>query len=119
MRAHRLNALSDVVGLACGADHCLAWTSTGTAQRMPLRLLPPDHLDLGDDIGIGEFVVLGASGGLRIGSRVMIRDIRWLCRGTACRSTCRSRSEARLDRRRSLDRSPRRRTARRNGRSGS
>jgi acetyltransferase-like isoleucine patch superfamily enzyme len=40
--------------------------------RMPVVVYHPEHLELGDDIGIGEFVVLRASGGLRIGSRVMI-----------------------------------------------
>ena len=32
----------------------------------------PEELELGDQVDIGEFVVLRASGGLRIGSRVLI-----------------------------------------------
>lgn len=40
--------------------------------RQPVLVYHPENLELGDDIGIAEYVVLRASGGLRIGSRVLI-----------------------------------------------
>jgi acetyltransferase-like isoleucine patch superfamily enzyme len=40
--------------------------------RMPVFVYHPQNLELGDDIGIGEYVMLRASGGLRLGSRVLI-----------------------------------------------
>jgi acetyltransferase-like isoleucine patch superfamily enzyme len=40
--------------------------------RMPVVIYHPESLTLGDSIDIGEFVVLRASGGLRIGDRVLV-----------------------------------------------
>ena len=40
--------------------------------RMPLVVYHPEHLSLGDSVDIGEFAVLRASGGLRIGDRVLV-----------------------------------------------
>lgn len=40
--------------------------------RMPVVVYHPDGLSLGNDVDIGEFVVLRASGGLTIGHRVLI-----------------------------------------------
>jgi galactoside O-acetyltransferase len=40
--------------------------------RMPVAVYHPEHLSLGSDIDIGEFSVLRASGGMRIGDRVLI-----------------------------------------------
>lgn len=40
--------------------------------RMPVVVYHPEGLSLGSSVDIGEFVVLRASGGLRIGDRVLI-----------------------------------------------
>lgn len=40
--------------------------------RMPVVIYHPEGLTLGNSIDIGEFVVLRASGGLRIGDRVLV-----------------------------------------------
>lgn len=40
--------------------------------RMPVVVYDPHHLSVGSDVDIGEFVVLRASGGLVIGSRVLV-----------------------------------------------
>jgi acetyltransferase-like isoleucine patch superfamily enzyme len=40
--------------------------------RMPLVIYHPENLSLGDSVDIGEFAVLRASGGLRIGDRVLV-----------------------------------------------
>jgi acetyltransferase-like isoleucine patch superfamily enzyme len=40
--------------------------------RMPVVIYHPEHLTLGRQVDIGEFVMLRASGGLRIGDRVLI-----------------------------------------------
>lgn len=40
--------------------------------RMPIVIYSPEQLTLGDQVDIGEFTHLRASGGLRIGSRVLI-----------------------------------------------
>jgi galactoside O-acetyltransferase len=40
--------------------------------RMPLVVYQPENLTFGDDVDVGEFCVLRASGGLTIGSRVLI-----------------------------------------------
>ena len=40
--------------------------------RMPVVVYEPEQLELGDDVDIGELCVLRASGGLVIGSRVLI-----------------------------------------------
>jgi acetyltransferase-like isoleucine patch superfamily enzyme len=39
---------------------------------MPVIIYHPEGLSLGDEVDVGEFVVLRASGGLTIGSRVLI-----------------------------------------------
>jgi acetyltransferase-like isoleucine patch superfamily enzyme len=39
---------------------------------MPVVVYQPERLVIGDDVDIGEFTVLRASGGLTIGSRVLI-----------------------------------------------
>jgi len=39
---------------------------------MPVVIYHPERLALGNEIDIGEFVVLRASGGLRIGDRVLV-----------------------------------------------
>ena len=40
--------------------------------RMPVVVYAPEHLTLGSQVDVGEFVVLRANGGMRIGSRVLI-----------------------------------------------
>jgi acetyltransferase-like isoleucine patch superfamily enzyme len=40
--------------------------------RMPVVIYAPEHLELGDQVDIGEFTHIRANGGLRIGSRVLI-----------------------------------------------
>jgi acetyltransferase-like isoleucine patch superfamily enzyme len=40
--------------------------------RMPVVVYEPSSLEIGDQVDIGEFCVLRASGGLRIGNRVLI-----------------------------------------------
>ena len=40
--------------------------------RMPVVIYHPEALSFGDEVDVGEFVVLRASGGLTIGSRVLI-----------------------------------------------
>lgn len=40
--------------------------------RMPVIVYAPEKLSIGSDVGIGEFVVLRANGGMTIGDRVMI-----------------------------------------------
>lgn len=40
--------------------------------RTPVVILKPEHLTLGSSIGIGEFVVIRAHGGMTIGDRVNI-----------------------------------------------
>jgi acetyltransferase-like isoleucine patch superfamily enzyme len=40
--------------------------------RMPVVVYAPEALTFGDQVDIGEFVVLRASGGLSIGARVLI-----------------------------------------------
>ena len=40
--------------------------------RMPVVIYHPEQLELGNQVDIGEFVVLRASGGLRVGDRVLI-----------------------------------------------
>jgi galactoside O-acetyltransferase len=40
--------------------------------RMPVVVYHPEALSFGDEVDVGEFVVLRASGGLTIGSRVLI-----------------------------------------------
>lgn len=40
--------------------------------RLPVVIYDPDHLRIGDDVDIGEFSHLRASGGLTIGSRVLM-----------------------------------------------
>lgn len=40
--------------------------------RMPVTIYAPEALHIGDNVDIGEYVVLRANGGLRIGSRVLI-----------------------------------------------
>lgn len=40
--------------------------------RMPVVIYEPERLSLGTEVDIGEFVVLRASGGLRIGDRVLV-----------------------------------------------
>ena len=43
-----------------------------TVLRMPLVIYAPERLRIGADVGIGEFSVLRANGGLTIGDRVQI-----------------------------------------------
>ena len=58
--------------------HLAAALVSARACGRSVRLRPhvvvyaPEELELGDEVDIGEFVVLRASGGLRIGSRVLI-----------------------------------------------
>lgn len=40
--------------------------------RMPVVIYDPEKVELGDQVDIGEFTHIRASGGLRIGSRVLI-----------------------------------------------
>jgi acetyltransferase-like isoleucine patch superfamily enzyme len=40
--------------------------------RMPVVIYHPEHLTIGRQVDIGEFSILRASGGLRIGDRVLI-----------------------------------------------
>lgn len=40
--------------------------------RMPLKVYRPDQMTVGEDVDIGEFVVIRANGGLQIGDRVLI-----------------------------------------------
>lgn len=40
--------------------------------RMPVAVYAPESLSIGSQVDIGEFVVLRANGGLRIGDRVLI-----------------------------------------------
>jgi galactoside O-acetyltransferase len=53
--------------LACCASH-----GRNVRLRMPVVVYHPEALQFGDDVDVGEFVVLRASGGLAIGSRVLI-----------------------------------------------
>lgn len=39
---------------------------------MPVTIYAPDHLELGDQVDIGEFTHIRADGGVRIGNRVLI-----------------------------------------------
>jgi len=52
-------------------DQCAA-VGRDVRLRMPVVVYDPQSLRLGDCVDIGEFVVLRASGGLTIGSRVLI-----------------------------------------------
>lgn len=45
---------------------------TAVRVRMPITVYAPERLEIGNDVDIGEYVVLRANGGLRIGSRVQI-----------------------------------------------
>lgn len=46
---------------------------TGSVRlRMPVVIYDPEQIEFGDQVDIGEFCHLRASGGLRIGSRVLI-----------------------------------------------
>jgi galactoside O-acetyltransferase len=49
-----------------------AATGANVRLRMPVVVYDPAQLTIGDDVDIGEFVVLRASGGLRLGSRVLV-----------------------------------------------
>lgn len=49
-----------------------AAAGTGIRLRMPVVVYAPERLTLGNSVDIGEFVVLRAGGGLRIGDRVLI-----------------------------------------------
>src|SRR5438552_13602410 len=40
--------------------------------RMPVNIYAPEHLEMGDQVDIGEFTHIRANGGIRIGSRVLI-----------------------------------------------
>ena len=40
--------------------------------RMPVVVYAPENLTFGSEVDVGEFVVLRANGGMRIGSRVLI-----------------------------------------------
>ena len=40
--------------------------------RMPVVIYDPEHLEMGDQIDIGEFTHIRANGGVRIGNRVLI-----------------------------------------------
>jgi acetyltransferase-like isoleucine patch superfamily enzyme len=40
--------------------------------RMPITIYAPEHLELGDQVDIGEFTHIRANGGVTIGSRVLI-----------------------------------------------
>jgi acetyltransferase-like isoleucine patch superfamily enzyme len=40
--------------------------------RMPVTIYAPEHLELGDQVDIGEFTHIRANGGIRIGSRVLL-----------------------------------------------
>lgn len=44
----------------------------GSRLRMPVVVYAPERLELGAGVDVGEFVVLRANGGLRIGDRVLI-----------------------------------------------
>lgn len=45
---------------------------TSVRLRMPVVVYSPENLTLGSQVDIGEFVVLRANGGMKIGSRVLI-----------------------------------------------
>jgi acetyltransferase-like isoleucine patch superfamily enzyme len=45
---------------------------TGVKLRMPVVIYHPEALALGDDVDIGEFTHIRASGGITIGNRVLI-----------------------------------------------
>jgi maltose O-acetyltransferase len=40
--------------------------------RMPVTIYAPEHLEMGDQVDIGEFTHIRANGGVRIGNRVLI-----------------------------------------------
>jgi galactoside O-acetyltransferase len=44
----------------------------GVRLRMPVVIYDPDQLEFGDQVDVGEFTHIRASGGIRIGSRVLI-----------------------------------------------
>jgi acetyltransferase-like isoleucine patch superfamily enzyme len=44
----------------------------GIRLRMPVVIYAPEHLELGDQVDIGEFTHIRANGGVRIGSRVLL-----------------------------------------------
>jgi galactoside O-acetyltransferase len=44
----------------------------GVRLRMPVVVYAPESLEIGQDVDIGEFVVLRASGGMKIGNRVLV-----------------------------------------------
>ena len=50
---------------------CLS-VGTGVRLRMPVTVYHPESLSFGDQVDIGEFVVIRASGGVTIGSRVLV-----------------------------------------------
>jgi galactoside O-acetyltransferase len=50
---------------------CLS-VGTGVRLRMPVTVYHPESLSFGDQVDIGEFVVIRASGGVTIGNRVLV-----------------------------------------------
>jgi galactoside O-acetyltransferase len=49
-----------------------AHTGTGVVFRMPLSVYGASSLHIGDNVDIGEFVMIRASGGMTLGNRVLI-----------------------------------------------
>lgn len=66
-----LTAISPGRAAARLLESC-ASTGTDVRLRMPVVLYAPEALTLGSHIDIGEFCVLRANGGMRIGDRVLI-----------------------------------------------
>lgn len=69
-----LRAVRERLRAAEASDLLRGCRHVGTAVRlrMPVVVYGADGLSIGDDVDIGEFVVLRASGGLTIGNRVLI-----------------------------------------------
>ena len=64
--------------LRLASDHDAARLIAGCKKagrvrlRMPVTVYAPEHLELGDQVDIGEFTHIRANGGVRIGNRVLI-----------------------------------------------
>lgn len=66
-----LAELERTTGAASVLSRC-AEVGIKVRLRMPVVIYHPEKLRLGSEIDIGEFVVIRASGGMRIGDRVLI-----------------------------------------------
>lgn len=67
----RLGALESEL-LASETLRLCARVGTNVRLRMPVVVYHPEMLEFGNDVDIGEFTVLRASGGMTIGNRVLI-----------------------------------------------